>query len=366
MTADRPELEPPRIMSEPVQGSYWGADAFDTNGLETLRRFMEGLLPAPPITLLTGLMPSEVGLGSATAAMPATGRWQSGAGVFLAGALAFAADMPLGQSVYTAVPPGFGITTSELSINYLRPPTIRSGTIIARGRLIHSSRTLGLSEAQLEDGRGRLLGHATSRCVIVAVDPRALPAREGQRESTSLRSPFSAEADGVVYGQDFWNATPGIEAMKLAATTPALRVFGIRVVEVRESEVELAMPASPWLAQAFGVVYGGAIAYLADAALICAAGTTVPAATAFNSVDLKVNFLRPVMPGSGELRARARVVHRGRTIAVANCEILDPAGKPVALASGTTVIVPGRDWDRPVRVEDELHVNADNVFGVVN
>ena len=59
-------------------------------------------------------MPTEVGLGTATAAMPATARWQSGAGVF--GALAFVADMPLGQAVYTAVPPGFGITTSEISI----------------------------------------------------------------------------------------------------------------------------------------------------------------------------------------------------------------------------------------------------------
>ena len=344
----------PTILSEPVRGSYWGPDAFETHGLESLRRFLEGRLPEPPICRLSGLRPSEAGLGTATAAMPASPRWQSGAGVFLAGALAFVADMPLGQAVFTAVPPGFGITTSELSINFLRPATIRSQTIIARGRLIHSSRTLGLSEAQLEDGRGRLLAHATSRCVIVPVDPAAMPPVPDSGAQPDLPDPYLREPDGVVYGPDFWNRTPGIEAMKLAGTVPAFRFLGIRTVDVRESEVELAMPASPWLAQAFGVIYGGALAYLADAALICAAGTTVPAATAFNSVDLKVNFLRPVLPGSGELRARARVVHRGRTLAVSNCEILDPSGKPAALASGTAVILPGRGWDRPVRVEEEL------------
>ena len=55
-----------------------------------------------------------------------------------------------------------------------------------------------------------------------------------------------------------------------------------------------------------------------------------------------------------ELLARARVVHRGRTIAVGTCELLDRSGKPAAMASGTAVILPGRGWDRPVRVEEEL------------
>jgi uncharacterized protein (TIGR00369 family) len=169
-----------------------------------------------------------------------------------------------------------------------------------------------------------------------------------------LPDPYLREPDGVIYGQDFWNSTPGIEAMKLADTTPGLRWFGIRVVDVAESAVELAMPASPWFAQVFGVLYGGVLAHLADTALICATGTTVPAATAFNNVDLKVNFLRPVFPGSGEIRARARVVHRGRSVAVGTCELLDPSGKLAAVASGTSLILPGRAWDRPVLVEDEL------------
>jgi uncharacterized protein (TIGR00369 family) len=354
MTTNDAPLPPPAILSEPPRGSFWSADAFETTGLETLRRLVEGQLPYPPISRLSGLRTTEAGLGTATAAMPASPVWQSGAGVFLAGALAFAADLPLGQAVYTAAPPGFGITTSELSINFLRPATIRSQTIIARGRLIHSTRTLGLSEAQLEDGRGRLLAHATSRCLVVPVDPRTLPISGQPSDEPGSPDPFRREPDGRIYAQEFWDTTAGTKAMRFAETTPSLRFFGIRALDVREGEVEFAMPASPWFAQAFGILYGGAIAYLADAALICAAGTTVAAATAFNSVDLKVNFLRPVLPGTGELRARARVVHRGRTIAVGTCEILDPAGKPAALATGTALILPGRGWAGPVRVEAEF------------
>src|SRR5439155_8323078 len=99
--------------------------------------------------------------GKTTFAMPASPWWQSGAGVFLAGTLAFVADAPLGCAILTSAPPGTGVSTSELSVNFLRPAGIRSQILIARGRLIHETRSTGLAEALIEDGRGRLLAHAT-------------------------------------------------------------------------------------------------------------------------------------------------------------------------------------------------------------
>ncbi|MBV8301767.1 MAG: PaaI family thioesterase [Candidatus Dormibacteraeota bacterium] len=81
------------------------------------------------------------------------------------------------------------------------------------------------------------------------------------------------------------------------------------------------MAATPWLCNAFGVVYGGAIAFLADATVILAAGSTVDAGTAFNTMDLKVNFLRPVL---------------------------------VAMATSSVLVLPGRRWERPLQVADEL------------
>src|SRR5437879_13425358 len=119
-----------------------------------------------------------------------------------------------------------------------------------------------------------------------------------------------------------------------------------------------AMPASPWLTTALGVIYGGALALLADAAITTATATTLPPATAFSPLDLKVNFLRPVVPHRGELMARARVVHRGRTIAVVTCEIIDAARKTAAMATASGPILPGRPRDLADYVPDAATATA--------
>ena len=81
---------------------------------------------------------------------------------------------------------------------------------------------------------------------------------------------------------------------------------------------------------------------LAEAALAAAVFSTAPAGTATATLDLKVNYLRPVFPDGEDLTARARVLHSGRTIAIASTELLNAEGKQVALATGSTMYLPGR------------------------
>ena len=180
-----------------------------------LRANVNGQLPDAPISRLTGLRLSEVGHGTASAAMPASLWWQTGAGVFFSGTVAFVADLPLGCAVLTIAPPGVGVASSELSISFLRTATVRSQTLIGRARLVHGTRSLGLAEATIEDGRGRLLGHATSRCVLFPLDPEVASAREASDErASSLPDPYLAEVEGEVFGQPYWDTTPGIEAVR--------------------------------------------------------------------------------------------------------------------------------------------------------
>lgn len=80
---------------------------------------------------------------------------------------------------------------------------------------------------------------------------------------------------------------------------------------------------------------------------------TEPAATAFAPLDLKVNFLRPLRPGDGDLTLRAKVTHRGRSIAMVTCELLNEAGKPFCLAAESVLVLPGRPWDRAIAVSEE-------------
>ena len=70
--------------------------------------------------------------------------------------------------------------------------------------------------------------------------------------------------------------------------------------------------------------------------------STAPRDTAVAPLDFKVNYLRPVFPDGKDLAAHARILHRGRTLVIASVEILNAAGKQVALATGSSMYLPGR------------------------
>lgn len=372
MTTSSSPASPPAVRialprREPPRGAIWPASVLQRSGLEMLRALLDGGLPSPPVAMLTGLRLSEVGLGMATASMPASPWWQSGAGVFLAGTVAFVADLPLSAAVLTSAPSGTVLTTSQISVSLLRTPTIGSQTFIGRGRLIHGTRTQGLSEAIIEDGRGRLLGHATSRCVLMPAEPSAFPASPIVHATPlNLPDPYQRPVEGDVMGQEYWDSTPGLEIVQQIAAgalyPPVMMLMDMRGVEAREGEFTMAMPASAWLCNALGTVFGGALALLADVAMTLAVGSTVPAATAYSVLDLSVHFLRPVFPDNGDLVARGRVTHRGRTIAVTTCEITDAKGRLAARASGSTLILPGRPWARPVNVGEEMTTDEMPVY----
>ncbi len=91
-------------------------------------------------------------------------------------------------------------------------------------------------------------------------------------------------------------------------------------------------------------LYGGALALLADTALTSAAQTTVPAGTAIAPLDLRIQYLRPLMPDGGEIRVTAKVFHRGQTLGVVNAELLNPEGKVAATATSTFLVMPDFNW----------------------
>jgi len=55
--------------------------------------------------------------------------------------------------------------------------------------------------------------------------------------------------------------------------------------------------------------------------------------------ELKINFLRPVV--EGKLTANARVAHRGRTVGMVECDVVNAEGKTVARASSTCSVLRG-------------------------
>lgn len=84
-------------------------------------------------------------------------------------------------------------------------------------------------------------------------------------------------------------------------------------------------------------VHGGLIAALADAAMGIAFGRTLIDSQDFSTIEMKINFIRPVREGL--IVAKARVVERGLRIGFVDCEITNERGKRIATATSTCTVV---------------------------
>lgn len=344
------------IPDEPVRGAFAYLEhpwLLSLTGLDQFAPFMNGEMPLAPLYHLSGLVPAGFGEGTAAWAMPASPWWQSSAGVFLGGAYAFVADGALGSAIYTTFPPKTVLATSELSVNFLRPATVDSGTITARGTLIQSGRSQALSQAAVEDADGRLLAHCTSRCMIMPLpfDPPPVPDRFDPQPPLTYDSPdpYERPPDGALLDQEVWDTTSGLEIARgwcdgSVPLSPIDHLVGWRPEEVAYGEAVSTTPASPWFCTAYRSFYGGATALFADGAMSVALTTTLEPRTSYGTLDLKVNYLRPIEPDGRPIRARAKVAHRGRTIAVTTAELVNADGKRVAMATGTSMIMPNRPW----------------------
>jgi uncharacterized protein (TIGR00369 family) len=340
------------VWEEPVQGELFPRDWLGLSGVEQLRLFLSGHVGDPPIGRLTGMHLTELGVGSAAFAMPITGWLQAPQGLMTAGAVAILADGPLGCAIQTTLQPATGFTTTELSMNMVRPAP-RSGNLIARGRIVHVGRQIGLSEVFVTDDEGRLIAHGTSRCAIfppasdVPRTPNELPARtvaQEQADAPFAPSPRRSARRGRVSDTQRAGGNGGSSVRRVAAAA-GNHLLGARPTVATEGMCEFSMPASGWLASPTGFVEGGVTAFLADIALGGAVQTTVPAGTAIAPTDLRVQFLRPVVTDGAPLTARASVLHRGRSFAAARAEVTNAQDKLVALAGASALILPNRQAD---------------------
>jgi uncharacterized protein (TIGR00369 family) len=90
-----------------------------------------------------------------------------------------------------------------------------------------------------------------------------------------------------------------------------------------------------------GTVHGGWAATILDSALGCAVHTTLAAGDRYTTVEMKVNYLRPIFAGkTGVLTCEGVVINRGRTLALSEARLVDEAGKVYAHATETCMIFP--------------------------
>ena len=120
---------------------------------------------------------------------------------------------------------------------------------------------------------------------------------------------------------------------------PIATHFGFRVVEVETGNVGFVCELDESAYNPIGLIHGGLVCTLLDTVLGCAVQSTLPAGIGYTSIELKVNYLRPVHGSSGELHARGWITKPGRRVAFADGEVRDASGKLVATASGTCLVM---------------------------
>jgi uncharacterized protein (TIGR00369 family) len=352
------------LLQEPVRGvfSYLEYPGLATlSGLEQTRLFAHGSVPTGPLWYLTGLEITEFGIGTATFRMPCTGWWRSPAGVVPGGLLALAADAALATAIHTALGPRRVPTTSDLMLNFVRPASAHR-SVIVRAQQVHQGRAQGLAEATVEDSDGRLLARASTRCVIVdipgplpdpPVAPLPAPAYDGPH-------PFQRAPEGAPLPQEVWDTHTGLELLQqwragTLTRSPLSNLLGAQVEYAEDGRVTCTIPASEWFCGMQGAFYGGALSLFADYAMLGAVQSTQPPGNAWATLDLNVRFVRHLTPKGPPIRALARVVHRGRRLIVAACELHQGDHGPAVLADSSVMLLSNRPWADVDLLTDESH-----------
>jgi uncharacterized protein (TIGR00369 family) len=129
-------------------------------------------------------------------------------------------------------------------------------------------------------------------------------------------------------------------ADELLSVAPAgwMATLGARITESEPGRVVLELEAGPEHRHGGGVVQGGVITQIADAAMGMSLATLQEDGMWNTTIELKINFVRPVT--SGRIRAIGRVVEMKQTLLFSEADVVDEQGRLVAHASSTCMPVP--------------------------
>jgi uncharacterized protein (TIGR00369 family) len=122
------------------------------------------------------------------------------------------------------------------------------------------------------------------------------------------------------------------------APPPIARLLGFVLKAIEPGRTLLEMEVDERHHNPMGTLHGGVYCDLADAAMGYAYASTLGEAETFTTVELKINFFRPVR--EGRLTAEARVVKSGNTLGYVECDVKDANGKLVARAASTCMKLP--------------------------
>lgn len=124
-----------------------------------------------------------------------------------------------------------------------------------------------------------------------------------------------------------------------APQPPIATLIGFRLTSIEPGEAVIEFEATELHANPMGTLHGGILCDIADAAMGMAYASTLKKGETFTTLELKINFLKPVW--KAKLQAAAKVIKNGRTIGLVECDVRDAQMELVARASSTCMTLRG-------------------------
>jgi uncharacterized protein (TIGR00369 family) len=166
------------------------------------------------------------------------------------------------------------------------------------------------------------------------------PARKTYVAEQAAKDDTPAPPAGARY------ALSGLEYMRkmiAGELTPSgmAHLMNFKLVEVSEGRAVFTIEPDERHYNGLGIVHGGLAATLLDSALGCAINTMMPTGKIFTTLEMKINYVRPIRRETGEVRCEASVIHIGGRVATAEGRIVDASGKLYAHGTATCMLFRG-------------------------
>lgn len=128
---------------------------------------------------------------------------------------------------------------------------------------------------------------------------------------------------------------------------PFVKLMGLKLLSAKGGESVMSCRVKKILLNSMGTFNGGAMGAVVDISIAMALRGIVPRSRAMTTVEYKVNFLKPIPPGT--ITAYGKIVRIGKTIAVGTCDVKNKDGESVAFGSATFYLYPAAEEAKAVK-----------------
>jgi uncharacterized protein (TIGR00369 family) len=141
-------------------------DIDSISGLDYLKAIKDGLIHPPPVAMLVGYKISEVEAGRTVYELDPLECHYNPFATVHGGIISTLLDTAMTAAVLSTLGKGAGCTTAEIKVNFIKPVTVRTGTLRCEARPIHIGKRMATAEGRLKDTGDILYAHAVCTCSI--------------------------------------------------------------------------------------------------------------------------------------------------------------------------------------------------------